>query len=83
MDDDEEDGTDTVAVLMFRFPCSEQRAILRKWAARDFTAACLDAADPEVGVPSSDSREQLTAMHCELESKILHESENVPDRIYR
>jgi hypothetical protein len=22
-DDDEEDGTDTVALLMFRFPCSE------------------------------------------------------------
>jgi hypothetical protein len=82
-DDDEEEGTDTVALLMFRFPCSEQRAILRKWAARDFTAACLDAAEPEVWVPLSDSREQLTAMHCELESEILHESENVPDRIYR
>jgi hypothetical protein len=78
-DDDEEEGTDRVALLMLRFPCSEQRTILRKWASHDFTDACLDATEPEAGAPSSDSREQLTAMHCELESKILHESENLPD----
>jgi hypothetical protein len=72
-DDDEEEGTERVALLMFRFSCSEQRTILRKWAAHDFTDSCLDATEPDVGVPSSDSREQLTAMHCELESKILHE----------
>ncbi len=77
--DDEEEGTETVALLMFRFPCTEQRTILRKRAAHDFIDSCLDASAPEVGVPSSDSRQQLTAMHCELESKIFHESENVPD----
>jgi hypothetical protein len=80
-DDDEEEGTETVALLMFRFSCSEQRTILRKWAAHDFIDSCLDATEPEVGVPSSDSREQLMAIHCELESKILHESENVPDSL--
>ena len=77
-DDDEEEGTETVALLMFRFPCSEQRRILRKRSVLDFTDSCLDASEPEVGVPSSDSREQLTAVHCMLESKIFHESENVP-----
>jgi hypothetical protein len=64
---------------MFRFPCSEQRTILRKRAADDFIDSCLDASDPEIAVPSSDSREHLTAMHCKLESKIFRESENVPD----
>ena len=80
-DDDEEEGTETVALLMLRFPCSEQRTILRKLADHDFADSCLDAAEPEDGVPSSDGREQLTAMHCGLESKILHESENVPDSL--
>jgi hypothetical protein len=77
-DDDEEMGTEIVALLTFRFPCSKQRTILRKRDAHDFTDSCLDASEPEVTVPSSDSREQLTAVHCELESKILHESEKVP-----
>jgi hypothetical protein len=80
-DDDDEEGTETVALLMFRFPCFEQRRILRKRAAYDFTDSCSEASEPEVAVPSSDSREQLTAMHCELESKILQESENVPDSL--
>jgi hypothetical protein len=80
-DDDEEEGTERVALLMLRFACSEQRTILRKWAVRDFTDSCLDANEPEVGVPSSESREQLTAMHCELESKILHESDSVLDSL--
>jgi hypothetical protein len=80
-DDDEEEGTETVALLMFRFLCSEQRTILRKRAAHDFTDSCLDTSEPEVAVPSSDSREQLTAVHCKLESKIFRESENVPDSL--
>src|SRR5260370_495362 len=32
-DDDEEEGTETVALLMFRFPCTEERTIIRKRAA--------------------------------------------------
>jgi hypothetical protein len=32
-DDDDEEGTASIALLMFRFPCSEQRRILRKRAA--------------------------------------------------
>jgi hypothetical protein len=80
-DDDDEEGTETVALLMLRFPCSEQRRILRKRAAYDFTDSCSEASEQEVAVPSSDSREQLTAMHCELESKIFQESENVPDSL--
>ncbi len=80
-DDDEEEGTETVALLMFRFSCSEQRTILRKRAAYDFTDSCSEASEPEAAVPSSDSREQLTAIHCELESKIFQESENVPDHL--
>ena len=80
-DDDQEEGTETVALLMFRFSCSEQRTILRKRAAHDFTDSCLDTSEPEVAVPSSDSREQLTAVHCKLESKIFRESENVPDSL--
>jgi hypothetical protein len=80
-DDDDEEGTETVALLMFRFPCPEQRRILRKRAAYDFTDSCSEAREPVVAVPSSDSREQLTAMHCELEFKIFQESENVPDSL--
>ena len=80
-DDDEEEGTATVALLMFRFPCPEQRTILCKRVADDFTDSCWDASEPEVGVPSPDSLEQLFALHCTLESKILHESENVPDSL--
>ena len=80
-DDDEEEGTETVALLMFQFLCSEQRTILRKRAARDFADSCLEASEPEVALPSSDGREQLTAMHCTLESKIFHETDNVPDSL--
>ena len=80
-DDDDEEGSETVALLMFRFPCSEQRRIIRKRATYDFTDSCSEASEPEVAVPSSDSREQLTAIHCELESKIFQESENVPDSL--
>ena len=80
-DDDEEQGTETVALLMFRFSCSEQRTILRKWAGHIFTDSCSEASEPEVAATSSDSREQLTAMHCELESKIFQESQNVPDSL--
>jgi hypothetical protein len=80
-EDDEEEGTETAALLMLRFPCSEQRTLLRQWAAHDFADSCLDANEPEVGAPSSDGREQLTVMHCELETRIFHESENVPDSL--
>ncbi len=80
-DDDEEQGTETVALLMFRFSCSEQRTILRKWAGHIFTDSCSEASEPEVAATSSDSREQLTAMHCELESKIFQESQNLPDSL--
>jgi hypothetical protein len=51
-DDDDEEGTETVALLMFRFPCSEQRRILRKRAAYDFTDSCSEASESEVAVPS-------------------------------
>jgi len=80
-EDDEEEGTETAALLMLRFPCSEQLTILRTLAAHDFADSCLDANEAETGAPSSDGREQLMVMHCELESKIFHESENVPDSL--